>query len=452
MSPDLAALAERRVPRYTSYPTVPHFHAGVTGETVAAWLGALDGAAPVSLYLHVPFCREICWYCACNMRLVRREAPLLAYAGDLAREIELVAARLPGRLPVSAIHWGGGTPTALPMAVMAGLMDRIRARFAVLPGAEIAVEIDPRTFRPEMAAALAAMGVTRASLGVQELDPRVQAAVNRIQPEAVLRAAAEALRGAGIARLNLDLLYGLPHQSAETLAATIDACLALRPDRFALFGYAHVPWVARNQRLLPEAALPGPAERLAQAETAGARLEAAGYARIGLDHFALPGDPMAVAARTGRLRRNFQGYTTDAAPALLGFGATAISALPQGYAQNLPETRSWARALAEGRLPVRAGIALAPEDRLRRAVIERIMCDLAADTGALARAHGLPSDHLAGALDRLRPLAAAGLCRIREGRVQVPAAARPALRLVASAFDAYLERGGAGGPRHAVAV
>jgi oxygen-independent coproporphyrinogen-3 oxidase len=331
----------------------------------------------------------------------------------------------------------------------------LRERFAILPGAETAIEIDPRTFDPAMAPALAAMGCTRASLGVQEFDPLVQRAVNRVQPLATVRATVDSLRAAGIGSIAFDLMYGLPHQTVGTLLATCREAVALRPDRIALFGYAHVPWIAKNQRLLPAAALPGPAERFAQAEAAGGFLAAEGFLRIGLDHFARPGDPMAQALAEGRLRRTFQGYTVDDADALLGFGATAIGRLPQGYVQNLPETRSWSAAVDAGRLPVHRGLAFTPEDRLRGRIIERLMCELAVDPVAEARAAGLAGLAFDGEFAALGPLVRDGLCRVVGTRIAVPPAARAALRIVAAVFDATLGPAGNGagaGPRHAVAV
>jgi len=450
MKPNLAAIAEARTPRYTSYPTAPHFHDGVTGETVAGWLAALRPATPLSLYLHIPFCHQVCWYCACNMKLAARREPVQAYAEWLLAEIELVADRLPARMPVVNLHWGGGTPTALGLDEMARVTERLQQHFDLTDEAETAVEIDPRSFTPEMAPALAALGVRRASLGVQEFDAEVQRAVNRIQPFEKVRDCVAALRAHGIKAINFDLIYGLPYQTEETLARSVALTAELAPDRIALFGYAHVPWMAKNQRLLPEDALPGPAERYAQASLAERLLRQAGYIAIGLDHFARPGDSMAQAAAEGRLKRNFQGYTTDPGVALIGMGTTAISSLPQGYAQNLPEIRGWSRAIGAGTLPVRHGIALSPEDRLRRAVIERLMCDLTVDFAAMARAHGRDADHFAAEAQRLHDLAADGLAIVEGTRVTVPDEARVALRVVASVFDARLAPSPT--PRHAAAI
>jgi len=448
MDPVIARHAERRVPRYTSYPTAPHF-SGMDEDTWRGWLGAIPQDAALSLYLHVPFCRKVCWYCGCNMKLAAREAPVRAYAATLAKEVALLAAALPGRRRVGHIHWGGGTPTAMPADCMAEVMGALRGAFDVAPGAEIAVEIDPRTLEDRMAWALGDMGFTRASLGVQEFDATVQAAINRIQPfETVAHAVAE-LRASGVSAINFDLMYGLPHQTVETVAATVERAVDLGPSRIAIFGYAHVPWMAKNQRMLPEDALPDAAARFAQAEAAARLLVAHGYERIGLDHFALPSDPMAHAAREGRLRRNFQGYTDDASAHLLGLGATSIGQTPDGYVQNIAETGAWARAVEAGHLPVHRGLALKGDDRLRAAVIERLMCDMEVDVAAAAFAHGEGPGYFAGEMAALRPFVEDGLVELHQGRVRVAERGRPALRAVAAVFDAYLDSGAG---RHAVAV
>lgn len=451
MHPNIARYAELRVPRYTSYPPASCFGPSVDAPCAEGWLRALDPGAALSLYLHVPFCRKICWYCACNMKLAAREDPVRAYGDVLRREVALVAAHLPGRMAVTSVHWGGGTPHAMPLDALAAIWGELRAAFAIRPEAEIAFEIDPRTFGAAMAEGIAGLGATRASLGVQEFDPQVQAAVNRIQPFDVVAATVARLRAAGIGSINFDLMYGLPHQTTDSLARTVAQAASLAPDRIALFGYAHVPWMAKNQRMLPEAALPGPAERFAQAETAAELLVRHGYEPVGLDHFALPGDALAEAARTGRLRRNFQGYTVDAADALLGLGATAISSLPQGYLQNIGETGAHGRAVAAGRLPAARGCALAGEDRVRRAVIERLLCAQAVDLAAVARAHGYHHGHFAPELVRCRRFVADGLARIEGSRLTVLDEGRAALRVIAAQFDQHLAVE-AGRRRHAVAI
>ncbi|MGF1658260.1 MAG: oxygen-independent coproporphyrinogen III oxidase [Rubrimonas sp.] len=451
MDPIIAKHANRRVPRYTSYPTAPHFAPDFPEATWREWLGATPLDAPLSLYLHVPFCKKVCWYCGCNMKLAAREQPVRDYAGVLATEVDLLAGAMPGRMQVGHVHWGGGTPTAMPADCMAAVMTRLREAFAVRPDAEIAVEIDPRTLEDSMAAALGEMGFTRASLGVQEFDADVQKTINRVQPYETVRRAVENLRAAGVNAINFDLMYGLPRQTVESLAATVERAVDLRPSRIALFGYAHVPWMAKNQRMIPEDTLPDLEARFEQADEAAKILVSHGYERLGLDHFALPSDPLTRAAHTGRMRRNFQGYTDDQSEHLLGLGATSISQTPQGYAQNIVETGAWARAVKAGQLPVHRGRALIGDDRLRRDVIERIMCDMEVDLPAQAFAHGETPDYFATEMEALKPFVEDGLVEMRQGRVRVADRGRPALRAIAAAFDAYLAQGG-GGARHAIAV
>lgn len=443
------AYATRPAPRYTSYPTAPHFSDAVGPADYERWLGGLDPVKPVSLYVHVPFCREICWYCGCNMKLVKREAPLTAYAEALMREIDLIAARLPNRMKVSHLHFGGGTPTALKPDDLARIVARLEQRFDFTPGAERAIESDPRTLTREMAARIGALGFNRASFGVQEFDPDVQKAINRIQPPDMVRRAVDGLRGAGVAGINFDLIYGLPHQTGAMLRDTIAETARIGADRCALFAYAHVPWMAKRQRLIDDAALPGAAERVEMARTGAEAFAAAGYEMIGLDHFARPDDPLAAAARAGRLRRNFQGYTTDAAETMLGFGSTSIGRTPDGYVQNMPEVGAWTRAVEAGAPPVAKGVALSDDDRLRSYVIERIMCDGAADLAEAAARFGADPDWAADVGPALAELERDGVITRNGARLSLTKAGRPLARIAASAFDAYFSGGGA---RHSVAV
>ena len=449
MKPDLLTKYGWRVPRYTSYPTAPHFHPGVGAETHARWLDEIPSDARLSLYVHIPFCDSLCWFCGCYTKIVNRYAPVAKYLGLLRREIDLVAKRLGCGRPVSHMHWGGGSPTILAPEDAESLAQALRQRFDVLPEAEFTVEVDPRGLVPEMVAALARAGVTRASVGVQDLNPEVQRAVNRWQPIEVTARVVDWLRGAGIGGINIDLMYGLPYQNVERVLSTVETVLGLASQRFALFGYAHVPWMKRHQRLIDEAALPTPAERLAQFEAAAARIVGAGYVAIGLDHFARPDDSLAAALHEGRLHRNFQGYTTDDAPVLLGFGASAISALPQGYVQNATPIHAYRDAIDGGGLATVRGIALKHEDHLRRAVIERLMCDLGVDLTEICRRYGRPPDNFAAELATLAPMEADGLVVVEDSRIRVRAEARPYLRTVCAAFDRYLE---AGETLHALAV
>lgn len=441
--------ATRSVPRYTSYPTAPHFGDGVDGATLAAWLAALPDDRPLSIYLHVPYCRAICHYCGCHTKAALRDDPVIDYAQGLVQEIGLVAAAIGRRLPVGHIHWGGGTPSLLPVESFRAVVAKLNASFDVLPTAEHAMELDPRTVTKTLAAALAEAGITRASLGVQDFDPKVQKAIGRIQPIETVTAAVEALRGAGIAAINFDLMYGLPHQSAETIRNTVDLAHGFGPSRIALFGYAHVPWFKKHQRLIDEAALPGATERIALERTARSILAEYGYEAIGLDHFALPDDEMAVAAKNGDLHRNFQGYTTDACDTLIGIGTSSIGQSRGGFAQNDPDIGRWRKAVEAGRLPVSKGKALDDDDRLRAAIIERVMCDYAVDLDAVCTAHGVTVDAVADAFERLAEPIADGLATLEGHRLTVTELGRPLVRIVAAAFDVYLARAAA---RHSVAV
>ncbi|MEM9843606.1 MAG: oxygen-independent coproporphyrinogen III oxidase [Pseudomonadota bacterium] len=450
MTANLQAYATRAVPRYTSYPTAPHFSDQVDAATYGNWLQALDPAHPVSVYLHVPFCRQICWYCGCNMKLAVKDEPINQYAQTLGREVELVAGHLPGRFRISHLHWGGGTPTALSPEALARAMEGVAEHFDFAPGAELAIESDPRTLSEEMIWTIGGLGFTRASFGVQEFDPTVQLAINRIQPPDMVRASVDGLREAGITGINFDLIYGLPHQSVETLCRTIELCAEMRPDRVALFGYAHVPWMAKKQRMIDEAVLPGPAERIAQSKAASKALVDAGYVAIGLDHFALPHDPLAIAAGNGSLRRNFQGYTTDTAQTMLGLGATSIGRTPDGFVQNISETRAWSRAVEAYELPVSRGIALSQEDKLRGWVIEALMCRGQVDLDEAGARYGTSPDWHADLDAELAQMEADGVI-IRHGTQQVEMAkgAQQLVRTVAAVFDTYLKAKKTG---HSVAV
>ena len=434
-------LLAARVPRYTSYPTAPHFSHAVQGPLYQSWLETLPAETPISLYLHIPFCDTLCWFCACHTTVVNNYAPVEEYCRLLQSEIEAVATLIGRRQPVTHIHWGGGSPTLLDGADMRQLTALLHERFDVAPTAEIAVEIDPRGFDARLARTLADCGVTRASIGLQDCDPKVQRAINRIQTDDELRNAVSLLRRNGIGRINLDLVYGLPYQTSTGLDRNIDIALALEPSRVALFGYAHVPSFKKHQALIPEEALPDTEARFALAQLAEKRLLAAGFEPVGLDHFARPDDDMAIAARTGTLRRNFQGYTSDSARTLIGFGASAISMLPQGYAQNSTTVANYREALEAGFLPISKGFVLGPEDRLRRHVIEQIMCFLKVDLAACCTAYDRPIDTLDWALPALAPLSSAGAVSINGRTILVSTGMRAASRLACAVFDAYLETG-----------
>jgi oxygen-independent coproporphyrinogen-3 oxidase len=432
------------VPRYTSYPTAPHFHGGITAEVQSAWLAQLPAEEPLSLYAHIPFCDSLCWFCACHTTAVNNYAPVSAYCDTLLQEIDRVADALPGRMAVKHIHWGGGSPTMLDADDVGRLNDTIRSRFDVLPEAEFAVEIDPRGFTPAMATTLARAGVNRASLGVQDCNPAVQRAINRLQSDDETFDAIALLRSEGVASINIDMVYGLPLQTLESWSQTLDFILWLKPDRIAVFGYAHVPSFKKHQALIAESLLPDLEARFHMAELARQVLCRHGYVAIGIDHYALAADPLAKAATQGTLHRNFQGYTTDSAGTLIGFGSSAISALPQGYVQNAAATPEYRRLIASGGLAAARGVALAGQDRQRRAIIERLMCDLAVDLDAF----GTPGE-FHSAFAALEKLERQGVLRIDGAHVAIRPEWRAAARLVGACFDEYLH----GAPaRHSVAV
>lgn len=440
-------LFDARVPRYTSYPTAPHFSDTVGPPRFSEWLGALPEGAEISLYLHVPFCRRLCWFCACRTQGTASGAPVAAYVETLKAEIALLARQLPAGVTLSRLHWGGGTPTMLTPGQIAGLA---RAIFAVVPlghGAEFSVEIDPNEIDEARLDALAEAGMNRASIGVQDFDPEIQALIGRAQSFEVTRDTAEALRARGIGSLNADILFGLPDQSRARIADSVAKLLALSPDRVALYGYAHVPWMARRQALIPADRLPRPEERLGLFETARALFAADGYEEIGIDHFARAGDGLAKARRAGRLRRNFQGYTDETAPALIGLGASAISRFPQGYAQNLPATGAYTARIRAGGFATARGHVFSSDDLLRGRMIEALMCDFRIDAAEIARRFGIG----AKALQAMFAEAASGFPGMVEtgpAGFEIPPKSRPLTRMIARAFDAYdLSKAG-----HATAV
>src|SRR5713226_1486797 len=434
MRPDLAACyGQERLPRYTSYPTAPQFSAAIGADTYAEWLRAIPRYASASLYLHVPFCRSMCWYCGCHTSVARRDEPIAAYASALRCEIELVSRQIERRIKVEHIHFGGGTPTIMAPEIFADLIGSIRHSFFVVSSAEIAVEVDPRTLTDRMIDAMAYGGVNRASLGVQSFDPVVQRAINRVQSFAETAAATKGLRRAGIAGINFDLIYGLPHQTVASCLDTIRRSVELRPDRFSVFGYAHVPAFKKHQRKIEDAALPDSLERHRQSEAVAGALIEAGYVQIGLDHFALPGDGMASALRDGTLRRNFQGYTTDTSNVLLGFGASAIGRLSQGYVKNEVGTRAYSQSIATGRLATVKGYALTNDDRLRAEIIERIMCDFGADLGQICARHGSAPEAMLRSSPRLRDLISDGVIELDGAALAVKDQSRFLVRSVAAA-------------------
>jgi oxygen-independent coproporphyrinogen-3 oxidase len=445
----LLAEAARDLPRYTSYPTALQFAEDVDAARAAAWAAAVSPADTLSLYVHVPFCEQLCWYCGCHTSVPNGYDRVAGFAAKLEAETHLWEAALAPHAGVSHLHFGGGSPNALKPEDFSRLMRRLHEGFQFRADAELAVELDPRALAREFVDAMQAGGINRASLGVQTFDPVVQAKVNRIQPFEMIAWATSALRGADVDGLNFDLMYGLPGQTPQSVAESARLACELGPDRVAVFGYAHVPWFKKHQKMIDEAELADIAGRWDQAQAADEVLTGAGYVRIGLDHYALPGDSLARAAKAGRLRRNFQGYTVDPAPVLLPMGPSAIGRFPEGMAQNHKATPRWSGAIDAGRLPVERGVRLTPEDRLRAELIERVMCDLAVDVEAVCARHAAEPEQLEASLDQLRALESRGLCAVDGLRVTVAPQAARLVRVVASAFDARLNPGPG---RHSAAI
>lgn len=435
------------VPRYTSYPTAPHFHEGVGNDLYLKWLGALGAGDTLSLYLHIPYCDRLCWFCACHTKHTLKYAPVKAYLGALMMEIRTVADAVSRDARVRAVHFGGGSPTMLAPDDLVALMALLRGSFTIDPDAEISVEMDPNDLDQARYDGLAAIGTTRASLGVQDFSPEVQQAINRIQTFEQTADVVREVRARGVGSVNCDIVYGLPHQTMARLERTVADIISLDPDRVALFGYAHVPWMKKHQTMIDERHLPGAEERFALMRRASAMLAEAGYQPVGLDHFAKPGDSLALAATRGRLGRNFQGYTDDQATALIGLGASSIGRLPQGYVQNNPATGVYESDVGQGRLAVVRGIELTAEDRMRSWAIERLMCDFALDFAELGAMFGPAASAIVAEAHALA--ATDPDVTVADGQMTVGAAARPFVRSIAARFDAYLGRGTG---RHSIAV
>jgi len=427
-----------RAPRYTSYPTAVQFSPEVTPEMYAGWLAGLPDDQPVSLYIHVPFCSRLCWYCGCNTRAVNNHGPVAAYVLYLERELlSLHRALGRRRLQVSSIHFGGGTPNMLSPVELRSVLAALSAAFRFGGGLEIAAEMDPEILTREWVTTACVNGLSRASLGVQNLDREVQAAVNRLEAFEHIAHCVRWLRDGGVSSINMDLMYGLPHQTVANTKTTVETLMVLRPERISLFGYAHVPWMKSHQKLIDEKALPGASERLDQFEVAAERLISEGYVRIGMDHFAVPEDELCLAQAEGRLHRNFQGYTTDSASVLIGMGPSAIGSLPQGFVQNASQEIEWRKSLDHDQLPVARGVVVSADDRFRGEIIERLMCDFAVDLGEICARDGRHPRELVHEMSRLEAFAADGLVELDGFRVKVTDAGRVVVRSVCAVFDVY---------------
>ncbi|MDO5606350.1 MAG: oxygen-independent coproporphyrinogen III oxidase [Paracoccus sp. (in: a-proteobacteria)] len=430
-------LFDARVPRYTSYPPATQFSTAIGPDQVGAWQRAIPAGAAISLYMHVPFCRRLCWFCACRTQGTQSDDPVRAYASVLLAELDLLRSRLAPGVRLSRLHWGGGTPTLMPPDMIRAVAGAVFDAFPLAEGAEFSVEIDPNEIDDARMDALAEAGLTRASIGVQDFDPEIQKTIGREQSFDLTARAVDMIRARGVASVNADILFGLPHQDNRRIAESVQKLLALSPDRVALYGYAHVPWVAKRQVMIPSDALPSPQARLDLFNTARDLFLADGYVEIGIDHFARPGDGLAQAQDAGLLRRNFQGYTDDQAGVLVGFGASSISHYPQGFAQNAPATGAYTKAVRDGRLAVTRGHAFSAEDLWRARMIEALMCDFRIDAAEMTRRFGLDVAALralfAPIADRFGEMVRIGT----DASLSIPPEARPLTRMIARMLDAY---------------
>ena len=429
-------LFDAKVPRYTSYPTAPHFGRDVGSDQFANWIGDIAPGAKISLYVHVPFCRRLCWFCACRTQGTQTDKPVAAYLETLQAELRLLADHLPEGVQLSRLHWGGGTPTLLSPQMMEDLAGAIKDVAPFSDETEFSVEIDPNEIDPARLDALARAGMNRASIGVQDFDPNIQATIGRMQSYDITRDAVDEIRARGVASLNADILYGLPHQSKARITESVQKLLSLNPDRVALYGYAHVPWMAKRQQMIPSDALPTPQERLELFDTARRLFLWDHYDEIGIDHFATKDDGLSIARKTGRLRRNFQGYTDDTADVLIGVGASSISRFPQGYAQNAPATGAHTAAIREGRFSTARGHVFTSDDLMRGRMIEQLMCEFRIDAAEIRDRFGISSSALSSMLQQINR-DFDNLLDVGPNGLSIPMEARPLTRMVARNLDAY---------------
>ncbi len=447
-TPDLLRRLDTNGPRYTSYPTADRFHEGYTAAhyeqalAARAALSRLNAAPPLALYVHLPFCESVCYYCACNKVVTRHHERAAEYLDALEREIGLHEHALGVRQRVTQLHFGGGTPTFMSDAELSRLMAALGLAFDLAPDAECSIEVDPRTATPLRLQHLAALGFNRISFGVQDFDPDVQQAVHRVQPFEQVEALMRSAREIGFASINVDLIYGLPKQQPENFARTIARVIAIAPDRIALYGYAHLPERFKPQRRIVSADLPDGAARLAMLGHAIAAFDGAGYDYIGMDHFARPDDALAIAKREGRLHRNFQGYTTQPECDLLGLGVSAIGRIGATHAQNAKTLDAYYHAIHQGRFATVRGLELDADDLLRRKIIMDLMCRGRFDFAEVRAEFGVEVPlFFADELKRLAPLAAHGLVRLRDDAVEVTDAGWYVVRAVAMVFDRYIQHG-----------
>lgn len=422
------------VPRYTSYPTAVQFKAETNDSILRHELSLIDADKPLSLYIHIPFCQSLCWYCGCNTHITSKEEPILSYLEALHKEIDIYKESIGKTVSISHLHFGGGTPTYMPADEFKKLMTKIYSFAKPTEDAELAIEIDPRTLKEDMVAALAETGINRVSLGVQDFDPKVQEAIHRIQPYELNEKVLNWLKDAGITNVNFDLIYGLPAQDLNSIRTTIEQTVKLNPSRIALFGYAHVPWMMPHQKVLEKHYMPNTDERFAMAELAKELLLEAGYKAIGFDHFSKEEDSLYQAQISDNLHRNFQGYTTDEAKVMLSLGASSIGRTEQAFMQNTTSTKAYKEALDKNKLPIAKFLSLSKDDTTRSDLIEELMCNFTVDLNKYKQLEPLFTN-----LEILPEMQEDGLCTLEDNVLTITDLGKPFVRVAATAFDAYFK-------------
>lgn len=433
----LIAKYDNKIPRYTSYPTAPHFSDKINGELYKSWLERIDENEELSLYFHIPFCHEMCWYCGCHTKISKRYAPIENYLHILLREISMIGDVLKKRHKVSHIHFGGGSPTILVPADFDLLMQKIRENFVVKDDAQIAIEVDPRSVNQEKVLSYQKNGVNRISIGVQDFDADVQAAINRIQPFEVVYDAVKLFQNAKINNINLDLVYGLPKQDLEKIRKNIYYSLLLKPTRIALFSYAHVPWMKKHMRLIKDEDLPNNFDKTAFYMMSKNMLQQNGYTAIGLDHFAKNDDSLNAAFTQQKLKRNFQGYSCDKSSIIIGFGASSISHLHQGYAQNIADFMQYEKAILNGQIPVVKGVEVRAQDIMRKEIIDNLMCYMQLNLDEILQKYNLEKNFFTPEISKLENLIKDGLVIFENNIIKINPETPQIARVVSSLFDEF---------------
>ncbi|MCD6046448.1 MAG: coproporphyrinogen oxidase [Gammaproteobacteria bacterium] len=431
---------DRPVPRYTSYPTAPHFSTKINEQLYRNWLNELAPETSLSVYCHIPFCKQLCWYCGCHTSIRQNYEAIKNYLALLVKETDLICEALGTKFSLAQLHFGGGSPSILAPADFMALVEKFKASFNVQSDASIAIELDPRDVNEPKVEAYKKAGINRVSLGVQDFNPEVQEAIHRVQPFELVEKLFHLLRKHEINNINMDLLYGLPAQTFEGIQRNIQQAISLNPSRIALFGYAHVPWKKKHMQMIANHHLPDSSMRLEMFYMASQALEKAGYVAVGLDHFVKPTDPMAIALQQGTLGRSFQGYEANGdLGTLIGLGVSSISTLPQGYTQNCLDMLAYKKSITTHQLPIIKGVEFNRDDPIRRAIIERLMCYLEVDLEAIGKKYFIDQAQFIPCLKNLESLAEDNLIKIDGKKIIINPEARQVVRLVCAAFDQYFD-------------